>query len=112
MARCLRLKSYWIRMRAINARKKLTWQGGLIEMNRRFLLLMLVLALSAGTIYTQDKPVKKTVVVNQDGSYSVIEYPTGKEVAINLVSTGTVTGKGTARVIRTADGTRLMVNMT
>jgi len=30
---------------------------------------------------------KKEVVVNPDGSYSVVEYPVGREVMVNLVPT-------------------------
>jgi len=53
----------------------------------------------------------KKVVVNPDGSYSVIEYPVGKEVVVNLSPTGTVTGKGVVHVTRSADGTHLIFNM-
>jgi hypothetical protein len=66
--------------------------------------------MAAASVFAQET--KKTVVVNPDGSYSVIEYPVGKEVTVNLVSAGTVTGTGTARVIRSADGTKLYLNMT
>ena len=71
---------------------------------------MLIAAMAAASVFAQDT--KKTVVVNPDGSYSVIEYPVGKEVTVNLVSAGTVTGTGTARVVRAADGTKLYLNMT
>lgn len=72
---------------------------------------ILTLALASVSVVAQETVTKKTVVVNPDGSYSVIEYPVGKEVMVNLVSAGTVTGTGTARVIRSADGTKLFVNM-
>ena len=35
---------------------------------------------------------KKEVVVNPDGSYSVVEYPVGREVMVNLVPTAYVKG--------------------
>jgi hypothetical protein len=55
---------------------------------------------------------KKTVVQNPDGSYTVIEYPVGKDVTINLTPVTTVTGStGTAHVIRSADGTKVMVDL-
>jgi hypothetical protein len=50
-------------------------------------------------------------VVNPDGSYSVIEYPVGKEVVLNLSPAGTITGKGVVHVTRSADGTHLVFNM-
>ena len=56
---------------------------------------------------------KKTEVVqNADGSYTVIEYPVGKEVTINLTPVTTVTGStGIARVMRAADGTKVWVDL-
>jgi hypothetical protein len=52
---------------------------------------------------------KKTEVVqNPDGSYTVIEYPVGKEVRVALNPITTVTGStGFARVMRAADGTKV-----
>jgi hypothetical protein len=56
---------------------------------------------------------KKEVVQNPDGSYTVIEYPVGKEVTINLTPVTTVTGStGIARVMRAADGTKVWVDLT
>ncbi|HVF30844.1 MAG TPA: hypothetical protein VNA22_07735 [Pyrinomonadaceae bacterium] len=57
---------------------------------------------------------KKTEVVqNPDGSYTVIEYPVGKEVTVSLNPFTTVTGStGTARVLRAADGTKVWVDLT
>jgi hypothetical protein len=56
---------------------------------------------------------KKTdVVQNADGTWSVIEYPVGKEVTINLTPVTTVTGStGVARVMRAADGTKVWVDL-
>jgi len=64
--------------------------------------------------FAQDVTVtKKTEVVqNADGTYSVIEYPIGKEVTINLNPMTTVTGStGRARVMRAADGTKVWVDL-
>ena len=65
-------------------------------------------------VAAQDKPVTtKEVVQNPDGSYTVIEYPVGKEVTINLAPVTTVTGStGVARVMRAADGTKIWVDLT
>jgi len=56
---------------------------------------------------------KKTEVVqNADGSYTVIEYPVGKEVTITLTPGTTVMGStGIARVMRAADGTKVWVDI-
>lgn len=48
-----------------------------------------------------------------DGTYSVVEYPVGKEVTVNLTPTGTITNAtGTATVMRMADGTNIKLNLT
>jgi hypothetical protein len=70
--------------------------------------------LAVGTaVLAQDKVItKKEVVVNPDGSYTVIEYPIGKEVTVNLLPSATVPGgKGIARVIRAADGTKVYFDL-
>ena len=55
---------------------------------------------------------KTKVIQNADGSYTVIEYPVGKEVTINLTPVTTVTGStGVARVMRGADGTKVWVDI-
>ena len=60
----------------------------------------LALTLSVGVAFSQVATTKK-VVVNPDGSYSVIEYPVGKEVVLNLTPAGTITGKGVVHMIVT-----------
>ena len=82
-------------------------------MTRKFLRSLSVFAamamLTAG-ILAQDT--KKEVVVNSDGSYTVIEYPVGKEVMVTLTPSSTVAAaKGTARVMRSADGTKVYFDM-
>jgi hypothetical protein len=70
---------------------------------------MLVVGLSIAAL---GQDTKTTVVQNADGSYSVIEYPVGKEVTINLTPVTTVTGStGVARVMRAADGTKVWVDL-
>jgi len=65
------------------------------------ILLALSLAFSAAA------QTEKQVVVNSDGSYSVIEYPVDKEVTVKLVPMTGVTSTGMARVMRTANGTKV-----
>jgi hypothetical protein len=55
---------------------------------------------------------EKKVVVHPDGSYSVIEYPVNKEVTVNLMPSTTVKGaRGMARVMRSADGTKVVFDL-
>lgn len=69
-----------------------------------------VVALASGAAFAQET--KKEVVVNSDGSYTVIEYPVGKEVVVSLTPASTLaTAKGTARVVRSADGTKVYFDM-
>jgi len=49
--------------------------------------------------------------MNSDGSYSVIEYPVGKEVTVNLMPVGSVRSRGMARVMRTSDGTKVYFDL-
>jgi len=49
----------------------------------------------------------KTYVVNSDGTYSVIEYPVDKEVTVRLLPQNGVSSTGMARVMRTANGTKV-----
>ena len=54
---------------------------------------------------------KTEVVKNADGSYSVIEYPVGKEVTVELTPLSMAGAKGMARVMRMADGTKVFVDL-
>ena len=69
---------------------------------------MLFLGLAASS-FAQNTVVTK----NADGTYTVIEYPVGKEVVVNLAPSTTLVGsKGMAHVIRTASGTKVVFNVT
>src|SRR5688572_12271114 len=66
------------------------------------------LMLGFSTFALAQDTVTKKVVVHPDGTYTVIEYPVGKEVTVNLMPSATVVGgKGMARVMRSADGTKV-----
>jgi hypothetical protein len=54
---------------------------------------------------------KTEVVQNADGSYSVIEYPVGKEVTVTLTPNNLQGATGTARVLRAADGTKVYLDL-
>jgi hypothetical protein len=82
--------------------------------NKYFKKGSLLLMLSAALVATALAQVvtKKEVVVNPDGSYTVIEYPVGREITVNLVpGTMIAGGKGIARVMRSADGTKVFFDI-
>ena len=54
---------------------------------------------------------KAEVVQNVDGTYSVIEYPVGKEVPVQLTPNNLQGASGTARVLRAADGTKIYLDL-
>jgi hypothetical protein len=73
---------------------------------------VLALAFGAQSSMGQDTTATtKKVVVNPDGSYTVIEYPVGKEVLVDLLPAGTVTGKGVIHVTRSETGSHLVFEM-
>jgi len=65
------------------------------------------------TVTTQTTPTTVTQTTqNPDGSYTVVEYPVGKEVNVTLTPTGTLSGAtGTATIMRMANGTTIKLNM-
>ena len=79
------------------------------------LLIFSTAALSAAQTTTTTTVTPTTVtktVQNADGTYTVIEYPVGKETIVNLDPI-TITGaKGVATILRDDDGTRIKLNLT
>jgi len=95
------------------------FQGGFMTKKSLFRfcgVLSLSFAMS-GFIYAQNTTTstttvtKKEVVQNADGSYSVIEYPVGKEVTVELTPMNIKGAKGWAKVLRAADGTTVAVDL-
>ena len=69
------------------------------------------LVLSAGAIaFGQTTTVTKTVQ-NPDGTYSIIEYPVGKAVAVALNPISIPGASGTMTVLRDSSGTTIKVNL-
>lgn len=62
------------------------------------------------TTTTKTTTVKKAVQ-NADGSYSVIEYPVGKEVTVELTPMNMQGAKGLARVMRSNEGTNVALDL-
>jgi hypothetical protein len=56
--------------------------------------------------------VTKTVQKNPDGSYTIIEYPVGKEVQLSLTPVSLTGAKAVGTILRDDSGTRVVLNMT
>jgi hypothetical protein len=50
-------------------------------------------------------------VQNSDGTYSIVEYPVGKETVVTLNPVGLSGANGTATILRAADGTTIRVKL-
>src|SRR6266496_5542668 len=70
------------------------------------LLLLLSLALVSNAQVT-----KVTTVQNPDGTYTIVEYPVGKETVVTLNPIGISGANGTATILRAADGTTIKLNV-
>jgi hypothetical protein len=71
---------------------------------------ILTLAMAAIAL-GQTTTVTKTVQ-NPDGTYTIIEYPAKKEVAVTLTPINVTGAKGVATILRDDDGTRIKLNLT
>jgi len=65
---------------------------------------------TTATTTTRTTTVKETTR-NADGSYTVIEYPVGKEVTVDLTPMNLQGAKGLARVMRSNDGTNVALDL-
>jgi len=89
-------------------------------MSKRFSLLAgallifsMVALVSAQTQQTKTTTTTVTKTVqNADGTYSVIEYPVGKEVKVMLTPVTVPGANGIATILRDDDGTRIKLNLT
>lgn len=70
----------------------------------------LVLVFAAAAVSLGQETTTKTVVQNPDGTFTVVEYPTGKEVTVMLTPVG-ITADGVATILRDDAGTRIKVNL-
>jgi len=71
----------------------------------------LTLGQTTTTTVTQTPTTVTKTVQHPDGTYTVIEYPVGKEVKINLNPVATTNGKGVATILRDDNGTRIVLNL-
>jgi len=54
--------------------------------------------------------VQTQAVQNPDGTYTIVEYPVGKETIVNLNPVGITGALGRATILRASDGTTIKVN--
>src|SRR6185503_9252757 len=64
------------------------------------------------TVVTQTPTTVTKTVENPDGTYTVIEYPVGKEVQLTLNPVTLTNSKAVATILRDDNGTKVVVNMT
>jgi hypothetical protein len=79
------------------------------------LVIFSAVALVAAQTPTQTQTTTTTVtktVQNEDGTYTVIEYPVGKEVKINLTPVTVPGANGIATILRDDTGTTIKLNLT
>jgi len=55
--------------------------------------------------------VQTQTVQNPDGTYTIVEYPVGKETIVNLNPVGIAGAVGRATILRSSDGTTIRVNL-
>jgi hypothetical protein len=82
---------------------------------RSSLLAAALLIFSTAALVAAQTPPTTTVtktVQNADGTYTVIEYPVGKETIVTLDPLTVPGAAGTATILRDADGTRIKLNLT
>jgi len=78
------------------------------------ILVLSVAALTTGQeVKTTTTTTVQKAVQNPDGTWTVVEYPIGKEVVVDLTPTATLIGAtGRATILRSPDGTTVKVNLT
>jgi hypothetical protein len=83
-------------------------------MNKRLLSIAgaILLCLACASLAFAQQPTQTTAVQNADGSWTVVEYPVGKEVMVDLTPTTIIPGAGGhARILRSADGTLIKLDL-
>jgi hypothetical protein len=75
------------------------------------LLLFSLAVVSSGQVPTTTVT-KTETIQNPDGTYTIVEYPVGKETIVTLSPVGITGATGTATILRAADGTTIRVNLT
>src|SRR5437016_8692524 len=63
------------------------------------------------TTTTTTTTTKTQAIQNADGTYTIVEYPVGKETVVTLNPVGITGATGTATILRAADGTTIKVKL-
>ncbi len=74
-------------------------------------LLLFSLAVVAASQVTTTTVTKTQTTKNPDGTYTIVEYPVGKETVVTLTPVGITGATGTATILRDANGTTIKLNM-
>jgi hypothetical protein len=69
-----------------------------------------LLLLSLAVVSSGQEPKKVTTVQTPEGTYTIVEYPVGKETLVTLNPIGLTGATGTATILRAADGTTIKLN--
>src|SRR2546425_10545068 len=75
------------------------------------LLLFSLAVVSSGQVQTTTVT-KVQTTQNPDGTYTIVEYPVGKETIITLTPVGLTGATGQATILRDASGTTIKLNLT
>ena len=73
---------------------------------------VLLVALAAIAHAQTTTVTKVQAVQNPDGTYTIVEYPVGKETVVTLNPVGIAGATGTATILRDANGATIKVNLT
>jgi hypothetical protein len=76
------------------------------------ILLLSLTALAVGQTETTTVTRVTKTVQNPDGTYTIVEYPVGREVVVNLSPVGLSNARGTATILRDPNGTMIKLNLT
>src|SRR2546423_11387840 len=92
-------------------------EGARVPMSKRISLLATALLILSTAAFVAAQQTQTTTTVtktfqNADGTYTVIEYPIGKETIVNLNPVTIPGAAGTATILRDDDGTRIKLNLT
>ena len=82
-------------------------------MNKRLIAFLgAMLLLVSLAIVSNAQVTKVTTVQNPDGTYTIVEYPVGKETVVTLNPIGLVGATGRATILHNPDGTTIKLNLT
>src|SRR3989442_6031684 len=76
------------------------------------MLLLSLTAVAAGQVKKTTTVTKVTTVQNPDGTYTIVEYPVGKETIVTMNPVGLSGATGTATILRDPNLTTIKLNLT